>query len=182
MSIRASLFAAAAVAGLTLAHAPHVQASDPQLNLPSFEHLQRIAVETVNVSLGGWPLSMAASVLGDSDDPQAREFQAMLKGLKSVQIHTFKFAADGQYNAAEVEAIRNQLSAPGWSALAKVRQQGQQAENVDVYVSTDHDAVNGLAIISAGPRELTIVNIVGSVDPAVLAKFGTRLGLPPAAR
>jgi len=38
--------------------------------------------------------------------------------------------------------------------------------------------VNGLAIIASGPRELTIVNIVGSVDPAKLAKLGNRLGLP----
>ena len=182
MSFRASLIAVTALACLTLANAPGVEAADPQLKLPSFEHLQRVAVETVNVTIGRGPLSLAAHVLENSADPQDREFEEVLNRLQSVQVHSFKFASDGQFDAAEVDAIRNQLSAPGWNALAKIHQHGPAAENVDIYVSMDHELVNGLAILVAGPRELTVVNIVGSVDPATLAKFSTRLGLPSIAR
>jgi len=182
MSVRASLLAITAVAGLTLGNAPRAGASDPQLKLPSFEHLQKLAVETVNVSIGRWPLRLAAHVLENSENPEDREVEAILNRLKSVQIHSFKFAADGQFDDAEVDALRNQLSAPGWNALAKIRQHGPAAENVDIYVSMEHEIINGLAIIASGPRELTVVNIVGSVDPAKLAMLSNRLGLPGMAR
>jgi len=99
-----------------------------------------------------------------------------MHGVKSIYIRSFKFAADHQYSTSDV--IRSQLCAPGWSGLARIRQHGEDANNVDVYLSTDHEVVNGLAIIASGPRDLTIVNIVGSVDPAKLAKLGNRLGLP----
>jgi hypothetical protein len=178
MSVRAGLIAITAVACLTLGSAPRAQAANPELKLPSFEHLQHLAVDSVNVTIGGWPLSLAARVLENSEDAQDREFQAILQGLKSIHIHSFKFASDGQFNSADIEAIRSQLSAPGWNALAKIRQHGPTAQNVDIFVSTEHDVVNGLAIIASGPRDLTIVNIVGSVDPAKLAKFSDRLGIP----
>jgi hypothetical protein len=179
MSVRASLITTAAVACLSLWSASLALAASPELRLPSFEHLQRLATDSVNITLGRVPLGIASWALGHSEDSQDHEIQEVLNGLKSIYIRSFKFAADHQYSTADIEAIRSQLSAPGWNALAQIHQHGEQAqENVDIYVSTDHEVVNGLVVIASGPRELTIVNLVGSVDPAKLGKLSGRLGLP----
>lgn len=176
MSVRAGFLATTAVFCLSIWSAPHALAADPQLKLPSFDRLQRLAVDSVNVTIGQWPLNMAALALENSADPRDRELQAVVKGIKAITVHSFKFAAD-QSNSSEVDAVRSQLSTPGWNSLAKIRQHGGD-EDVDIYVSMDHETVNGLVVITSSARELTIVNVVGSIDPAKLAGIGNRLGLP----
>jgi|SRR5882724_3159895 len=177
MSLRTGLIATTA-ACLSLGSASLALAASPELRLPSFEHLQRLATDSVNITIGQGPLGIASWVLGQSQDAQDHDIQEVLHGVKSIYIRSFKFAAEHQYSMSDIDAIRSQLSAPGWNALAQIHQHGEQAQNVDIYVSTDHQVVNGLAVITSGPCELTIVNIVGSVDPAKLARLSSRLGLP----
>jgi hypothetical protein len=176
MSIRAGLIVTTVLACLSAGSTPRALAADPELRLPSLESLQRNATESVNVTIGPWPLSMASWVLDGSDNADDRDLREVLQGLKSINVRSFKFEAD--YDRSIVESVRSQLSTPGWNRLVQVRQHGDKADIVDIYVSTSQDAVNGLAIIASGPRELTIVNIAGSVDPAKLAKVSKRLGLP----
>jgi hypothetical protein len=179
MSIRTGLIATAAVACLSPWSAPLTLAASSELRLPSFEHLQRLATDSVNITIGQGPLGIASWALGHSDDSKDHEIREVLHGLKSIYIRSFKFAADHQYSTSDIEAVRSQLSAPGWNALAQIHQHGEQAkQNVDIYVSMDHEAVNGIVVIASGPRELTIVNVVGSVDPARLATLSGRFGLP----
>ena len=72
--------------------------------------------------------------------------------------------------------MRRQLAAPGWQRLVEVRSL-KQGTNCDVYLSMDGNRVNGLAIIAVEPRELTIVNIVGSIDLEQLHDL-KNLGVP----
>jgi|KBSSwiStaDraftv2_1062776.scaffolds.fasta_scaffold00080_27 hypothetical protein len=178
MPVRARLFATATIACLSLWSLPLAVAAGPELRLPSFEHLQRLATDSVNLTIGQGPLGIVSWALSQSEDPEDREVQKVVQGLKSIHIRSFKFAADHQYSASDIDALRSQLSAPGWNALAQIHEHGEQAENVDIYVSNDHQLVNGLVVVASGPRELTIVNIVGSVDPAKVALLGGHLGLP----
>jgi hypothetical protein len=85
------------------------------------------------------------------------------KGL--VHVREFEFRKAGAYGDSDLEAIRAQVRAPGWSQLMKVedRQKGDE-ELVEIYVygKTDRRQVyGGMVIISAEPRELTVVNIFG---------------------
>lgn len=85
------------------------------------------------------------------------------KGL--VYVREFEFRQAGVYTAADLEAIRAQVRAPGWSQLVKVedREEGDE-EIVEVYVYGKAEGRNvhgAMVVISAEPRELTVVNIVG---------------------
>jgi hypothetical protein len=85
------------------------------------------------------------------------------KGL--VYVREFEFRQAGAYSAADLEPIRAQVKAPGWSRLMLVedREKGDE-ETVEIYVygKADRAKVYGaMVIISAEPRELTVVNIVG---------------------
>ena len=50
--------------------------------------------------------------------------------------------------------------------------------NVEVYLQFAGETVNGLAVLVADNKELTVVNIVGPVDLEKLAELEGQLGVP----
>jgi hypothetical protein len=168
-----SPFAAAALLALLPVLA---QAQGPQLKLPNFDHLQKRATDSVNITLGSWPLGIAAWFM-DENDPEDAEMKAVLRGLKAIYVRSYQFDADFVYSEQDVEAVRAQLIAPVWSPLIEVRDR-KQSHNVDVYVALDGNHANGLAVVASEPRKITILNIVGHIDLDKLATLEDRFGLP----
>lgn len=167
-----SLPAWAAVAALSLTSA--VQAG-PQLQIPDFSHLRDKAVETIDLTLDGFLLNVAkkfARAGGEHD-----EAMAILQDIDSLRVRSFDFDSDDAYSRADVEAVRRQLSAPGWSALAQVHKR-EPKSNIDVFLNTDNGRVLGLAVVASEPRSFTIVNIVGDIDIDKLAKLEGQFGIP----
>jgi Domain of unknown function (DUF4252) len=165
--------------GLALGFLPLLAcAQGATLKLPNFDHLQKIATDSVDVTLGHTLLGFA-SRFADQDDPDQKDMKEMLSGLKEVQVRSFKFNSDFAYSEADIDAVRSQLKAPGWSPLVQVHNR-KDHEHVDIFVALDGDHANGIAIVTSEPREFTIVNIVGRVDLDKLGKLEDRLGLPGA--
>jgi len=52
-------------------------------------------------------------------------------------------------------------------------------DNVDVFFKdAGNGNLGGILVIAAEPKELTIVSIVGVIDPAQLAELGGQFGIP----
>jgi hypothetical protein len=151
-------------------------AQGPRLVLPNLDHLAKKATESVDVSLDTSLLALAARFL-DDDDADERVMRELVGGLKGIYVRSFEFDADQAYSEADLDAVRKQLAGPGWSRLVGVRSRRESAD-VDVFVSLDGRHVQGLALVAAGARELTIVNIVGAVDLELLRKLEGQLGIP----
>lgn len=166
-----SLAALAAAAALTLPIA--APAAGPELRIPDFSHLSARARDSVDITLDGFLMRLAQKFAADADDEDAR----ILQDIKSVRVRNFEFDAEEQYSRADVEAVRAQLTGPGWSPLAQVhRRQGE--EHVDVYLNIENGRILGLAVIASEPRSFTIVNVVGNVDIDKLAKIEGQFGIP----
>ena len=148
----------------------------PRVTLSGLEKLQAAASETVDVSLDAGLLALAARFMDDGGDRDEAAVKAMLSGLKGVYVRSYEFGADGAFGAAEVEAIRRQLSAPGWSRMAGVRSRKESAD-VDVYLWLEGSRIGGLGILATEPRRFTVVNIVGAIDLDHLRRL-EGLGLP----
>ena len=168
--IRAITFLAGCLPAIALA-------AGPQLKLPEFAHLRQVATESVTVSIGAWPLGLVGRLVASDTDPEDAEFKELLQGLKGIYIRSYEFASDNVYPSTDVEAVRAQLSAPDWSPLAQIRSR-RDGEKLDIYVCMSHEKVSGLALLASGPREFTIINVVGSIDPQKLATLERRFGLP----
>jgi Domain of unknown function (DUF4252) len=149
-------------------------AQTAKLDLPNFRSLSDKATESVNITLGPWVLHTLGGFMDDKDEDSAAT-KKILAGIKSIQIRSFQFASDHVYSAADIDSIRQQLSAPGWTQLMQVRGKGE--ENVDMYISMDNEQTNGFALIASEPREFTIINIVGSIKPEDLPKLEKQLHL-----
>lgn len=163
-------------AGLAFPHLSAAAERPVKLDLPSFSHLQSKATEVVDITLGTWPLTLASKLM-DGDDVGDVQVKELLSGIKSIAIRSYEFDSDFAYSKDDVDAVRDQLSAPGWTQLAQVRKRGKRQQEVDVYMALDGDHANGFAIVASEPRKFTILNIVGSIDLDQLAKLQRHMDL-----
>lgn len=140
------------------------------------ENLAAKAVGTVDITLDASMLQLAGGFLSDKK-PDEAEARRLISGLKGIYVRSFEFAKPGEYSPADVEAVRTQLRAPLWSRIVGVRGR-RDGENAEVFLKKENDRVTGLAVIAADPKSLTIVNIVGNINPEDLSRLGGQFGIP----
>jgi Domain of unknown function (DUF4252) len=104
--------------------------------------------------------------------------KSLITGLKAITVRSFKFAEDGQYRQGDLQPIRAQLRTPGWSKVLGVDNKDDRKTS-EIYTKTDQGKIVGVAILSAEPKELSVVYIEGTIDLAGLASLGGNFGLPP---
>jgi hypothetical protein len=121
-------------------------------------------------------LQLAGKFLNDNDGDEAN-VRKLIAGLDAIYVRSFEFRSEGEYSMADVEALRSQLQSPAWGRLVGVR--SKHGENVDVYFKDGGNGrLGGIVVIAAEPKELTIVNIIGTLDPEKLADLGGEFGIP----
>lgn len=150
--------------------------SGARLKLPDFSQLATKAAESVDISLDTSLLGLAAKFMS-ADDEKERAVKEMVQNLQGIYVKSFEFDSDNGYSRADVDAVRQQLSAPGWSRLVGVRSR-RDSSDVDVFVWMTGDKPGGLAIIASEPRQLTIVNIIGAIDLEKLRNLEGEFGIP----
>jgi uncharacterized protein DUF4252 len=173
-----SRWAAFLALGLTL---PALcQSQPPALKLPPLTDMQRDAVESVNITLGPLALGFARFVMGHAaeHDPEAAQMSEVLHGVKKVQVHNFSFRHDHVYSQTELDSLRSQLTSSEWHQMLQVRNQ-ESHEDVDIYCAMDDKMITGLVILVAEPREFTLVNIAGEIDPNQIAALRQTFGHGP---
>jgi len=111
------LIALAACAALLLPMA--ASAADPELKLPDFTSLRKNAVDFTDITIDGMLLRIMKKFAADDDEEAAQ----ILTDIKSVRVRAFEFDSDDAYSPADVDTVRKQLSAPGWSAVVQQRSQ-----------------------------------------------------------
>jgi hypothetical protein len=146
---------------LFAAHAD-AQSPSPELRLPAFDHLRSQATEAVDFTLGPLPFSLAGTFI-DGRDADSAGTRALLRGLHRLAVRHYEFASDFVYSKLDLDAVRAELTGPGWSQIAHVHDRSKQ-QDVDVYLAVDKDRITGLAIVASEPREFTIVNAAGSLS------------------
>jgi len=152
-----------------------------QLQVSSLDPLAAKAKEASDITLDGAVLQMAGKFLSGANkggDGKGKIVTDMLSNLKAITVRNFEFAQEGQYRQEDLEPIRAQLKAPGWSKIVGNR---SDRETSEIYTKADGNRVTGFAILAAEPKELTVVYIEGSIDLDDLSRLGGQFGIPPGA-
>lgn len=150
-------------------------AQGAKLELTGLDRLADLADDAVNLSIDSGMLKFAGAFLkGDGDQAAAKQ---LLSGLKGIYIRSFEFNRENAYTTDDVDRIRKQLSAPGWTKFVSVDSK-RDRELVEIYSWQEGGASGGLAILVAEPMELTIVNIVGPIDLSRLPVLQGQFGIP----
>jgi Domain of unknown function (DUF4252) len=159
-----------------LSSASLLAAESARLKLPDFSHLQTKAEESVDISVGPFMLWLATKFAPERNE-DGTEIKKILQGIDAVYIRSFAFAEDNAYSKEDIESVRKQLQNEKWQPLAQIHSR-EKAENVDIFIAIDNDKPTGFAILVTEPREFTIVNVVGTIDPEHIAKVHRNLDLP----
>jgi hypothetical protein len=93
--------------------------------------------------------------------------------LKGIYIRSYTFANPGEYKLSDVDRVRSQLK--GWTKVVSVHEAG---EDTGIYLRNDGEKILGLVVVSAEPMELTVINIVGSLQPEQLKDLSGKFGIP----
>jgi len=167
-----------ALVAILLSLAPVLSAhaqQDSRIQMSGLDHLAAKASQTIDVNIDERLMRLAARVFDDKDEDE-REVKKLIANLKGVYVKSFEFETEGQYAAADIEPIRNQLRGPGWTRLVNVT--SKKDGILEVYLLFNGDVVGGLAVLHTDDKELTVVNIVGPVDVDKLARLEGQLGIP----
>jgi len=148
-------------------------AQGARLQIDQLDSLANKASETVDVKLDERLMATTARIFSGKDDEDIKE---ILKGLKGIYVKSFEFEKAGEYSTTDVESVMSQLRSGGWSKIVGVK--SKNGDNVEVYLMMQGDQIQGLAVISAEPKEFTVVNIVGPVNLEKLSKLEGQFGVP----
>jgi hypothetical protein len=161
---------------LSATHGVSAAQSGARLKLPDFSALATKAAESVDISLDPALLGLAARFM-NGNNADERAVKEMIAGFQGIYIKSFEFDSPNSYSKADVDGVRQQLSAPGWSRLVGVRSRRESAD-VDIFVWMNGPKAGGLAIVASEPLKLTIVNIVGLIDLDRLQQLDGQFGMP----
>lgn len=163
------------LAALAIPHGAYAQGARLQLN-----HLDKLAdkaTDTVDVAVDSAMLKETAGFLAGKGSDTER-VQEVIEGITGIYVKSFEFSAPDAYAESDLDLIRKQVSGPGWSRVVGVR---GKRESVEIYFWRERDTNGGLAVITAQPNQLTVVNIVGRVDLASLGALGPMIPKLPGA-
>ena len=131
------------------------------LPAPLEKELAARAANVTEVTLGKNMLGFAAKFMNDKDKNQAVA-QQLIQGLDGIYVRDYEFDKEGQYSMEEIDKLRQAFETPEWSPLVHTHET-KGNETTDVMVKLVNGEPHGMFILSAEPKELSIVLILGPI-------------------
>src|SRR5262245_38781924 len=169
-----------ALAVLTLLIPVAASAQGGRVNLSSLDRLEERASEKQVITIDSNMLKTAGLALV-KPGPNADAAKQMLSELEGIYVRSFEFERDKLVSMDDIQAIRKQLAAPGWTRIVSNEEKGKGPtdwELQEVWLFNPGGKLGGVFIINAEPDELQVVNVVGPIDLAKLGGLGGVLGIP----
>jgi hypothetical protein len=119
------------------------------------------ASNVTEVTLGKGMLDFAAKFM-DKKDPDDAATQQLIEGLDGIYVRDYEFEKEGEYSADDVEKLRQSFETSEWTSLVREREK-KSGESTDVMMKMVNGESHGMFVLSAEPKELTIVLILGPI-------------------
>src|SRR5687768_5227858 len=164
---------------LTLLTPIAASAQNGRINLSFLDKLADRATEKQQVDIDSSMLKTAGQFVGPG--PKSDAAKQVLSELEGVYVRSYEFEDRKAYSMDDINGIRKQLSAPGWSRIVanEEKDRGGNWELQEVWLFNPGGKLGGIFIINAEPGELQVINIVGPIDFSKLGALGGVLGIPP---
>jgi len=130
------------------------------------------AANVTEVTLNKDMLGFASKFMNDKDKDQAQVNQ-LIQGLEGIYVRDYEFDKEGEYSMEDIEKVRQAIETPDWTPMVRDRER-KGAEMTDVMIKMVNGETKGMFILSAEPKELAIVLILGNIH---LDQLGQLKGL-----
>jgi len=197
---RRVLPASAILLGAVLCFTPLLRAQDAApapLKVHGLEALADRATLHTDMTFDEQMLGAASQMMPDEDRP-------IIAKLRSVTVHNFKYSAPGMYDEAALEAVRAQFAGGGWNHMVTKQTRPPAAATAgasvgigpesapvttaperpfdptrtDVWVRMDHSNFDGVVLVVANQRNISVVVIDGMISPLDLLHLRGHFGIP----
>ena len=171
-----ALFTLAAATLITPLAVPAFSQTSPLQLPPALEKsLAAHASDVTEVTLGKNMLEFAAKFMNgkDKDDEATR---ALIQGLDGIYVRSYEFDKEGQYSMVDLDQLRRNFASPEWTPMVHTREL-KSGETTDILVKQVNGEPHGIFILTAEPKELTIVLILGPIHMSDLGKLNGLGGL-----
>ncbi len=154
-----------------------VFAQDAHIRFDKLDQLESKARDVVEVNIDGKLLDLAKRVMAKVENVDSKKVAQAISGLKGIYVRVYNFENENEYNAADIDEIRNQLQAPGWERVANVRSK-RNNQKVDVFTMFSGDMMSGVAVVVSESKSVAFVNVIGPIDLDLLAELSGRMNIP----
>jgi hypothetical protein len=149
------------------------------LKLSVFDKLKDKATDSTDLNLSKDLLGLAGGFLGSDKDGDGAKVKKLVSGLNNILIKSLTFDKEMVYASADVQQLISELGGPGWKLVISSDEKhgnGQEISRVWTKAMADGE-IGGLRIMSAEPKELSVIEITGRVNLKDLHELGD-LGIP----
>jgi hypothetical protein len=150
--------------------------ASPLLLPPAVEKdLAARASDVTEVTLNKSMLGFASKFMNGKgkDDAAVRQ---LIDGLDGIYVRSYEFEKPGEYSMDQVETLRKSFETPEWSPMVRERER-KNGETTDILVKLVNGEPHGMFILTAEPKELTIVLIMGPIRLDQLSELNGFSGL-----
>ena len=155
--------------------APGLAQTALPLPTPVEKELAGRATNVTEVTLGKNMLEFAAKFMNGKKGDEAATRQ-LIEGLDGIYVRDYEFEKPGEYSMDEIEKLRQVFETPEWSPIVRERER-KNGESTDVLMKMVNGESRGMFILSAEPKELSIVLILGPIRMEDLGKISGMAGL-----
>jgi hypothetical protein len=143
------------------------------------DHLAKVAKESTEITLDASLLQMAGRFLSASKPDEAK-VKSLVSNLEGIYVRSFEFDKPDQWSQADLEPLRKQLTAPGWTRIVRHTESGKESLSAfsEIHVLRERGKTKGITILSGERKELTIVHIQGDIDLDQLGDLSGQFGIP----
>ena len=160
---------AAFLGAAALAFAARAQTSPLPLPPALEKELAARASNVTEVTLGKNMLAFASKFMNGKDQDEAAT-RHLIENLDGIYVREYEFDKEGQYSLDEVAKLRASFQTSEWTPIVHSRERNS-GETTDVLVKMVNGETRGMFVLSAEPRELSIVLILGPVNMADLGRL-----------
>lgn len=140
------------------------------LPTPLEKELASRASNVTEVTLDKNMLGFAAKFMGGKDkaaSSQQRYYDQaqvsqLVEGLDGIYVRDYEFDKEGQYSMDDIEKLRQAFETPEWTPIVRTSERNG-AEISDVLVKQVNGESRGMFVLTAEPKELCIVLILGPI-------------------
>ncbi|MGA2251583.1 DUF4252 domain-containing protein [Terracidiphilus sp.] len=127
------------------------------------------ASDVTEVTLSKQMLSFAAQFM-DKDDKDDAQTRKLIEGLEGIYVRDYTFEKEGEVTPEIVEKLRAHYATGEWTPMVHERET-KTHETSDVMMKMVNGEPRGIFVLTAEPKELTIVLILGPIRMEDLGKL-----------
>ncbi len=159
----AAIFLIALAAGASAQQSPFPPPSSVEKDLAA--RASNVSEVTLDKSM----LGFASKFMGKNgkDDADTRQ---LIQNLDGIYVRDYEFDKEGAVSQDDIDSLRKHYETKDWTPIVHERER-KSGETDDIMVKLVNGEPQGLFILSAEPKELSIVLILGPIRPDQLGKL-----------